>query len=276
MIEDFFTRADKAAFLAALNAFDMCKFVAELRRYPFTSERERREELEPVALNALQRYGDSEYVMAPALAALLDIGLVTMVLRHLAARREILATNGFLMAVFGRALGLRRRWNSRTVAFGLAEALKTRNLNQRERMWLHDRLDDQTALVPDFLEPWPQGAQALERPETFDGVLQVPSLPSYSVRMLSSKTQIERFANRLENCLNSMLTAIQAEDTRVIGIERDGHPHEAIEVNPRGGLIRQWTGLRNREADAATRPQIEAFLLQIGAIRRRKPNGSRW
>jgi hypothetical protein len=62
----------------------------------------------------------------------------------------------------------------------------------------------------------------------------------------------------------------------VIGIERDGHPHEAIEVNPRGGLIRQWTGLRNREADAATRPQIEAFLLQIGAIRRRKPNGSRW
>jgi len=101
-------------------------------------------------------------------------------------------------------------------------------------------------------------------------------LPNYSVRIVQSKTQIERFANRLCNCLNSMTDRILADSTRIIGVERDGNPYEAVEVNPRGGLIRQWKGLRNREADPATRGIIERFLLEIGAVRQRRRGGAVW
>jgi hypothetical protein len=275
-VAEFFASGDKPAFLAALNSFEMCKFLAELRRHPFEHETARAAALEPAALNALQRFGDNEYVMAPALAALLDLGQVSLVLRHLAARCDELAANRFLMSVFARALGLRGRRNSRLVAFRLAESLKMRTLTPAESQWMRDRLNDPTAGIPDFFEPWPQGEQALERPDRFDGVLQVPNLPNFTVRMVSSKTQIERFANRLHNCLNSMAERILSDQTRVIGVERDGHPYEAIEVNPRGGLVRQWKGLRNREADSATQPIIERFLLTLGAIRSRQLGGSWW
>ena len=165
---------------------------------------------------------------------------------------------------------------SRDVAFRLAESMKSRQLTAVELGWLHERLGDPHNQVPGFFEPWPQGPQALERPERFDGVVQVPNLPGYSVRMVVSKTQIERFANRLRNCLNSMTDRILSDHTRIIGIERDGHPYEAIEVNPRGGLIRQWKGEANREADSATRGIIERFLLEIGAVRQRRPGGAVW
>jgi hypothetical protein len=94
--------------------------------------------------------------------------------------------------------------------------------------------------------------------------------------MIASKTQIERFANRLHNCLNSMTDRILSDHTRMIGIERDGHPCEAIEVNPRGGVIRQWKGERNREADPTTRGVIERFLLELGAVRHRRQGGATW
>jgi hypothetical protein len=154
--------------------------------------------------------------------------------------------------------------------------MKTRPLAGSEVAWLHERLDDPHNQVPGFFEPWPQGPQALERPERFEGVLQVPNLPGYSVRLVASKTQIERFANRLHNCLNSLTERILSDHTRIIGIERDGHPFEALEVNPRGGSIRQWKGERNRDADPTTRGAIERFLLDIGAIRARRQGGAAW
>jgi hypothetical protein len=180
------------------------------------------------------------------------------------------------MNVFGRALGMRGSRNSRDVAFRLAESLKTRPLTGAEVGWLNDRLDDPHNHIPAFFEPWPQGLEALERPARFEGVLQVPNLPGYSVRMVASRTQIERYATRLRNCLNTMTNRLLNDDTRIVGVERDGHPFEAIEINPRGGVIRQWKGLRNREADPATRGAIEKFLLEMGAIRHRRQGGATW
>jgi hypothetical protein len=232
--------------------------------------------LEFAATVGLERFPLNRYVLASALGGLLDCGLVTAVMARLAAVREVLADSSYLMAVFGRALNLRGSRNSRDVARRLSEEMKTRALSVAELVWLHERLDDPHNHIPAFLEPWPQGPQALERPARFKGVLQVPNLPGYSVRMLESKTQIERFANRLKNCLNSMTDRILSDQTRIVGIERDNHPYEAIEVNPRGGLIRQWKGERNREADQATRGAIEQFLLELGAIRHRRQGGAAW
>jgi hypothetical protein len=267
---------ERAACLQRLEAWQLSRLIAELRQHEFTSPADRVAVLEPAALIALQRFRTNAYVLSTSVAALLDCGQTTMALQVLGTNRALLAVSRYLMAVFARALGMRGRRNSRLVAFRLAESLKTRDLTQPEINWLHERLNDPAAHAPDFFEPWPQGTQALERPERFDGVLQVPNLPNYSVRMVSSKTQIERFANRLHNCLNTMTERILSDHTRVIGVERDGHPHEAIEVNPRGGLVRQWKGLRNREADTATQPLIEQFLLSIGAIRSRQLGGSWW
>jgi len=254
----------------------MSKFLAELRRHVFRTVEERVEATELAALAALERFPTNHYVLAPALAALLDCGHVTAVMARFAAVRQELASSEYLMAVFGRALHLRGSRNSRDVAFRLAEFMKTRPLSANELVWLHERLHDPHNQVPGFFEPWPQGQQALERPERVQGVVPVPNLPGYSIRMVASKTQIERFANRLRNCLNGMTDRILADRTRIIGVERDGHPHEAVEVNPRGGLIRQWKGEGNREADPTTRPTIERFLLEIGAILQRRPGGAAW
>jgi hypothetical protein len=224
----------------------------------------------------LDRFPNNPYILASALAANLDIGQVTLVMGRLSRCRQILADSPYLMNVLGRALGMRGSRNSRDVAFRLAEFMKTRPLAGSEVAWLHERLDDPHNQVPRFFEPWPQGPQALERPARFEGVLQVPNLPGYSVRLVASKTQIERFANRLHNCLNSLTDRILSDHTRIIGIERDGHPYEALEVNPRGGSIRQWKGERNCEADPTTRGAIERFLLEIGAIRARRQGGAAW
>jgi hypothetical protein len=273
---EFLNVLDRRAWLENLVAWEFSKFLADLRRHHFASLESRVAALELAATVGLERFPNNRFVLAPALGALLDCGLVTAVMARLGAVREVLADSSYLMAVFARALGMRGSRNSRDVAFRLAEFMKTRPLAGSEVAWLHERLDDPHNQVPDFFEPWPQGPQALERPERFEGVLQVPNLLGYSVRMVASKTQIERFANRLRNCLNSMTDRVLADQTRIIGIERDGHPYEAIEVNPRGGLVRQWKGERNREADPATRGAIERFLLGIGAIRARRQGGAAW
>jgi hypothetical protein len=273
---DFLLAPDRRAWLEKLEAWEFSKFLADLRRHHFASLESRVAALELAATVGLERFPLNRYVLAPALGALLDCGLVTAVMARLAMAREVLADSKYLMAVFGRALGMRGRRNSRDVAFRFAEDMKTRALSGAELGWLHERLDDPHNQIPGFFEPWPQGPQALERPERFEGVLQVPNLPGYSVRIVESRTQIERFASRLVNCLNSMRDRILSDQTRIIGIERDGHPYEVLEVNPRGGTIRQWKGLRNREADPATRGAIEQFLLTLGAIRHRRQGGAAW
>jgi hypothetical protein len=276
IVSDFLLAPDRRAWLDKLEAWEFSRFLADLRRHHFASLASRVAALEFAATVGLERFPDNRYVLAPALGALLDCGLVTAVMARLAMAREVLADSEYLMAVFGRALNMRGRRNSRDFAFRLVEYMKTRPLAANELAWLHERLDDPQNRIPGFFEPWPQGLDALERPERFDGVLQVPSLPNFSVRMVASKTQIERFATWLRNCLNSMTDRILSDQTRIIGIERDGHPYEAVEVNPRGGTIRQWKGLRNREADPATRGTIEKFLLEIGAIRVRRQRGAGW
>lgn len=273
---EFLNAPDRRAWLGNLEAWEFSRFLADLRRYQFTSIESHVVALELAATVGLERFPNNRFVLAPALAALLDCGQVTMVMARFAAAREVLADSEYLMAVFGRALHARGSRNSRDVAFRLAESMKTRPLSGTELAWLHERLDDPHQQVPGFFEPWPQGPQALECPERFEGVLQVPNLPNYSVRLVASKTQIERFANRLHNCLNSMTDRILSDQTRIIGVERDGHPFEAIEVNPRGGLVRQWKGERNREADPTTRGAIERFLLEIGAIGARHQGGAAW
>jgi len=276
IVKDFFDASDRRTWLENLEAWEFSKFLAGLRRHQFSTVDSRVAALELAASVGLERFPNNRYVLAPALASLLDCGLVTTVVAHLAEAREELADSEYLMAVFGRALGMRGRRNSRDVAFRLAELMETRPLSANELAWVHERLNDPHHQVPAFFEPWPQGPQALERLERFEGVLQVPNLPNYSVRIVASRTQIERFANRLKNCLNTLTERILADKTRIIGVERDGHPFEAVEVNPRGGLIRQWKGLSNREADPTTRPTIERFLLEIGAIRQRRPGGALW
>jgi hypothetical protein len=276
MILAYLGKPDRRAWLEKLEAHEFSRFLADLRRYQFETAESRVAALGFAATVGLQRFPNNRFVLAPALGALLDCGLVTAVMARLAAVREVLADSPYLMNVLGRALGMRGSRNSRDVAFRLAESLKTGPLTGAEVGWLNDRLDDPHNQVPGFFEPWPQGPQALQRPERFEGVLQVPNLPGYSVRMIASKTQIERFANRLHNCLNSMTDRILSDHTRMIGIERDGHPYEAIEVNPRGGVIRQWKGERNREADPTTRGVIERFLLELGAIRARRQGGAAW
>lgn len=276
MVGEFLAAIDRRNWLARLEGWEMSKFLAELRRHEFRTVEERVEATELAALTALERFPTNHYVLAPALAALLDCGHVTAVMNRFAAVRQELSSSEYLMAVFGRALHMRGSRNSRDVAFRLVEFMKSRPLSANELAWLHERLDDPHQQVPGFFEPWPQGPQALERPERFDGVLQVPNLPGFSVRMVASKTQIERFANRLRNCLNSMTDRILSDHTRIIGIERDGHPYEAIEVNPRGGIIRQWKGESNREADPATRGALQQFLLDIGAIHLRRQGGAAW
>ena len=273
---EFVNSRDRRAWLENLEAWEFSRFLAQLRRHPFDSLESCVAAMELAANIGLERFPNNSYVLAPALAGLLDCGQVTTVMVRFAAAREVLADSEYLMAVFGRALHARGSRNSRDVAFRLAESMKTRPLSANELAWMHERLDDPHHQIPGFFEPWPQGLQALERPERFDGVLPVPNLPGYSVRMLASKTQIERFANRLRNCLNSMTDRILSDHTRIIGIERDGHPYEAIEVNPRGGLVRQWKGEGNREADSAIRGIIERFLLEIGAVRQRRPGGAAW
>jgi len=273
---EFLSVADRQAALASLSGFEFCKLLAELRRHQFATDEARLAATEPAALTALQRFPANEFVLAPALAALLDCAQPAIVVEHLSQYREILAHSPFLMAVFGRVLRLRGSRNSRDVAVRLVDEMKNRELTLAEVQWLNERLDDPFLRVPGYHEPWPQGPQALDRPERFEGVVQVPNLPNYSVRIVQSKTQIERFANRLINCLNSMTDRILSDHTRIIGVERDGHPYEAIEVNPRGGLIRQWKGERNREADPATRGIIERFLLEIGAVRQRRRGGATW
>lgn len=276
LLADFNSAVDKGAFVETLNAFETTQLIKALRYAPYTSTEAKVATLEPVALVGLRRFPTNRFVLATGLAALLDCGQVTTVMRTLAEQRNLVSDSVHMMCVLGKALHMRASRNSRDVAFRLAEFMKTRPLSANELAWLHDRLNDPHNRVPAFFEPWPQGPQALERPERFEGVLQVPNLPNYSVRMVASKTQIERFANRLRNCLNSMTDRILSDHTRIIGIERDGHPYEAIEVNPRGGLIRQWKGEANREADSATRGIIERFLLEIGAVRQRRPGGAVW
>jgi hypothetical protein len=273
---EFLNAPDRRAWLGNLESWEFSRFLADLRRFEFATVESRNVALELAATVGLERFPLNRYVLASALGGLLDIGLVTTVMARLAAVREVLADSEYLMNVLGRALNMRGSRNSRDVVFRLAEFMKTRPLAGSEVAWLHERLEDPYNQVPGFFEPWPQGPQALERPERFEGVLQVPNLPNFSVRMVASKTQVERFANRLRNCLNSMTDRILSDQTRVIGIERDGHPYEAIEVNPRGGLIRQWKGERNREADQATRGAIEQFLLELGAIRHRRQGGAAW
>lgn len=274
--DDFRAAADKRAFVEALNVFEMTQLIKALRYASYASTEAKAATLEPVALAGLRRFPTNRFILATGSAALLDCGQVTNVMRTLAEQRNLVSDSMHLMCVLGRALHMRGSRNSRDVAFRLAESLKTRSLTGAEVGWLNDRLDDPHNHVPGFFEPWPQGPEALERPDKFEGVLEVPSLRGYSVRMVASKTQIERFANRLRNCLNSMTDRILADHTRIIGIERDGHPFEAVEVNPRGGMIRQWKGERNREADPATRGALERFLLDIGAIRLRRQGGAAW
>jgi hypothetical protein len=273
---DFRAAADKRAFVEALNVFEMTQLIKALRYASYASTEVKAATLEPVALAGLRRFPTNPYILATGLAALLDCGQITTVIRMLSEQRNLVSDSMHLMCVLGKALHMRGSRNSRDVAFRLAEFMKTRPLSANEMAWLQERLDDPHHQIPGFFEPWPQGLQALERPERFDGVLQVPNLPGYSVRMVASKTQIERFANRLRNCLNSMTDRVLADQTRIIGIERDGHPYEAIEVNPRGGLIRQWKGERNREADPATRGALQQFLLDLGAIRLRRQGGAAW
>jgi hypothetical protein len=276
VLRDFLSVADKGTFVETLNAFETTQLIRALRYAPYASTEAKVATLEPVALVGLRRFPTNRFILATGSAALLDCGQVTTVMGTLAAQRNLVSDSMHLMRVLGKALHMRGSRRSRDVAFRLAEDMKTRPLAGSEVAWLHERLDDPHNQVPDFFEPWPQGPQALERPERFEGVLQVPNLLGYSVRMVASKTQIERFANRLRNCLNSMTDRVLADQTRIIGIERDGHPYEAIEVNPRGGLVRQWKGERNREADPATRGAIERFLLGIGAIRARRQGGAAW
>ena len=180
----------------------MTMLIKALRYASYASTEAKAATLEPVALAGLRRFPTNPYVLATGLAALLDCGQTTTVMRTLSEQRNIVAASMYLIRVLGRALHMRGNRNSRDVAFQLAEFMKTRPLAGSEVAWLHERLDDPHNQVPDFFEPWPQGPQALERPERFEGVLQVPNLLGYSVRMVASKTQIERFANRLRNCLN--------------------------------------------------------------------------
>ena len=273
---DFRAAADKRAFVEALNAFETTQLIKALRFASYVSTEAKVATLEPVALAGLRRFPTNPYILATGLAALLDCGQITTVIRTLAEQRNLVAASMHLMCVLGRALHMRRSRNSRDVAFRLSEFMKTRSLTVIELAWLHERLDDPFMRVPGYHEPWPQGQQALERPERFEGVLQVPNLPGFSVRMVASKTQIERFANRLRNCLNSMTDRILSDHSRVIGIERDGHPYEAIEVNPRGGMIHQWKGEGNRDPDPTTRGIIQRFLLDLGAVRQRRPGGAAW
>jgi len=276
MVEDFYAAPDKRTFVEALNAFETTQLIKALRYAPYASIEAKVATLEPVALAGLRRFPTNRFVLATGLAALLDCGQVTTVMRTLAEQRNLVSDSMYLMCVFGKALHMRGSRRSRDVAFRLAEFMKSRQLTAVELGWLHERLDDPHHLVPGFFEPWPQGLQALERPRVFEGVLPVPGLANFTVRIVASKTQIERFANRLRNCLNSMTDRILNDATRIIGVERDGHPYEAVEVNPRGGLIRQWKGERNREADPATRGIIERFLLEIGAVRQRRRGGATW
>lgn len=275
-LEDFAAATDKRVFVEALNAFETTQLIKALRFASYVSTEAKVARLEPVALAGLRRFPTNRYVLATGLAALLDCGQVTTVIRTLAEQRNLVAVSMHLMCVLGRTLHMRRSRNSRDVAFRLSEFMKTRPLTVIELAWLHERLDDPFMRVPSYHEPWPQGQQALERPERFEGVLQVPNLPGFSVRMVASKTQIERFANRLRNCLNSMTDRILSDHSRVIGIERDGHPYEAIEVNPRGGMIHQWKGEGNRDPDPTTRGIIQRFLLDLGAVRQRRPGGAAW
>lgn len=276
LLTDFFSTVDKTAFVESLDAFEATQLIKALRYAPYASTEVKVATLEPVALAGLRRFPINPFILATGLAALLDCGQVTNVMGTLAAQRNLVAGSMHLMCVLARALHMRGSRNSRDVTFRLAEFMKTRQLTAIELAWLHGRLDDPHFQIPGFFEPWPQGSQALEHPERFNGVLQVPNLPGFSVRIVASKTQIERFANRLRNCLNSMTDRVISDHTRIIGVERDGHPYEAIEVNPRGGMIRQWKGEANREADPATRGAIQQFLLDIGAIRLRRQGGSAW
>jgi len=276
LLDDFAAATDKRAFVEARNAFETTQLIKALRFAPYATTEAKVATLEPVALVGLGRFPTNRFVLATGLAALLDCGQVTTVMRTLAEQRNLVSDSMHLLCVLAKALHMRGSRRSRDFAFRLAESMKSRQLTAVELGWLHERLDDPHHLVPCFFEPWPQGLQALERPRVFEGVVPVPGLANFTVRMVASKTQIERFANRLINCLNSMTDRILSDHTRIIGVERDGHPYEAIEVNPRGGTIRQWKGLRNREADPTTRPAIERFLLETGAILQRRPGGAAW
>ena len=274
MVADFLSAVDRGAFVEKLNPFETTQLIKSLRFAPYATTEVKVATLEPVALVGLRRFPTNRFVLATGLAALLDCGQITTVIRTLADQSDMVAASAYLMNVFARALGLRGSRRSRDVAFRFAEFLKSRELTAAELLWLNERFADPHYQIPGFFEPWPQGIEALERPKRVEGVVPVPNLPGYSIRMVASKTQIERFANCLRNCLNSMTERILADNTRIIGIEVDGHPHEAVEVNPRGGIVRQWKGYRNRGADPATRGVLQNFLLEIGAIRLHRQGGA--
>lgn len=272
MIVDYIATPDRAAFVRALSAFNARSLVTDLRRWPFADEAQRVAALEIAATVALAEHPENRFITATSCGALLDARQVTAVVDILRAKRASIAECSYLMNVLARTLGMRGRRNSRAVAFRLAEQLKSgQALTSDQLMWLDSRLGDAFLAAPDFDEPWPQGQEALEPPQRLDGVVPVPALPGVTVRQLESRNQVERFANRLRNCLSNMRAAIEADATRVIGIELDGTPVEAVEINPRGGHIRQWKAVRNAEPNPATRPVIERFLLDLGVIRRRRP-----
>ena len=272
VIADFLGTPDRAAFVRALSAFAARSLVTDLRRWPFAHEAQRVAALETAATVALDEFPDNRFILATSCAALLDARQTTTVIAILRAKRDSVASSPYLMNVLARVLGIRGRRNSRAVAFRLAEQLKSGHaLTPDELTWLDARLGDAFLAAPDVDEPWPQGQEALVTPQRLDGVVPVPALPGVTVRQLESRNQIERFANHLRNCLSNMRAAIEADATRVIGIERDGVPIEALEVNPRGGRLRQWKAAHNAEPNPLTRPVIESFLLELGVIRRRRP-----
>lgn len=278
MIQSFLASGDRLEFLRNLRTFDLRCLITDLRRWPFPNATERTVALELAATFGLQEHSHNKHVVATACGALLDCNQVTFVVGALRVHCELVATSCHMLKVLGRTLGMRGRRNSCAEAFRLAEQVEGGQvLAAREVQWLHARLGDGFLGAPDPYEPWPQGPQALQRAERFEGILPVPDLAGYSVRMVSSKTQLERFA-QLKVCVNDdrMRPRILSGELHCIGIERDGHAHEVLVVYGRGGGLFDWRGFDNCAADATTRPLIERYLVQLGAMNSNSAVVPRW
>ena len=81
---DFLAVSNKRVFVEALNAFELTQLIKALRFARYATTEAKAATLEPVALTGLRRFPANRFILATGLAALLDCGQITTVLRTLA------------------------------------------------------------------------------------------------------------------------------------------------------------------------------------------------
>jgi hypothetical protein len=266
---------DPASVLSRMNKYDATQLIRQLReaRKPLVNGSHDNRRRAGAYLRAAHRIAEvlharnsDDIVVTTCFAAVIkDTGELRRAGELLAARLRG-DCNNYYLNVVGSVLwhsGLR---TSAQFAFDLAEqyaaaggfAFTNETLETlRARLrgtWLPDNAffrlseDGKHPLLTD---------KELEKLET---PIPIPGLAGYTLRPLKSKRQLARTANQLRNCLNSYLTQIVNGTTLIFGVERNGTPVEAIEVNPATRKVVQWKGQSNAAPSSQTKPFIERVL----------------